>query len=235
MLSRVTPARAAARSWAMTAATAASIRRGESRRSLARRRRGRPPAVHRCRCGRVTGCVARRRLLASAARSANPRGPSGVTRSMTPVASVAVGCRAVPGHAARRRVGGCEWPSTPRWLRRRPALTRSGDTGRPGRAERPPRPATAGCLPPGMIPIVFQAPISTFPGAATTPEQWQDEEPDPWTRQALIAIARVAGVGSGALLRHLVHDSTGAVGAIAGLLIVLGSLYRGASRWILLG
>jgi hypothetical protein len=37
MLSRVTPARAAARSWAMTATTAASIRRGESFRSLARR------------------------------------------------------------------------------------------------------------------------------------------------------------------------------------------------------
>src|SRR4029453_1749354 len=37
MLSLVTPARAAARSWAMTAATAASIRRGESRRSLVSR------------------------------------------------------------------------------------------------------------------------------------------------------------------------------------------------------
>jgi hypothetical protein len=37
MLSRTVPARAAARSWAMTAATAASIRRGESRRSLASR------------------------------------------------------------------------------------------------------------------------------------------------------------------------------------------------------
>jgi hypothetical protein len=37
MASRVTPARAAARSYAMTAATAASIRRGESLRSLASR------------------------------------------------------------------------------------------------------------------------------------------------------------------------------------------------------
>src|SRR4029453_3569519 len=37
MPSRTVPARAAARSWAMTAATAASIRRGESFRSFTRR------------------------------------------------------------------------------------------------------------------------------------------------------------------------------------------------------
>jgi hypothetical protein len=49
-----------------------------------------------------------------------------------------------------------------------------------------------------------------------TLEEWNGEEPDPWVHAALKAIARVAGVGSGALLGHVAQEPTGALAAMAG-------------------
>lgn len=61
-----------------------------------------------------------------------------------------------------------------------------------------------------------------------TLEQWQDD-PDPQTREALKAISRIVGVGGGAALGYLLHDSTGTVGAMAGEAIGT-ALERGVDR-----
>jgi hypothetical protein len=68
----------------------------------------------------------------------------------------------------------------------------------------------------------------SLPGVAVTLEQWQND-PDPQIRQALKVIARIVGVGGGAALGYLVHDSTGSVGAMAGEAIGT-ALERGVDR-----
>ncbi len=75
-----------------------------------------------------------------------------------------------------------------------------------------------------------QSPVRSpsLPGVAVTLEQWQDD-PDPQICQVLKVIARIVGVGGGAALGYLVHDSTGTVGAMAGEAIGT-ALERGVDR-----